>query len=409
MNDSISIINTRRVGYALCMAALLSAGMSTGTRFYYLIFFLLLAMLFIGLLSAAWTLFSLRFELKGVRARVTRGDNLMTLFSVRHSSLLPVSAIHVELSVPSGVGGTQEINVTAPPFVSRAFRQVIPCPHRGVYEAGVTRITVTDIFGMIALSRKPGIKLVRVEVRPRVANAEPMLLKNVDMGPEFRSTASEDNASPADVRKWVDGDELKKVHWKLSLRKQELMVRTYEESARPDTLVIPDLQTVSTLTDQRLTIEDCVCEASLNAAKAQLEAGYPVRMPLTNAHPAELAAQFPADFPAFIDAMLRVPFDSPYDYERVLMLMQARMQRTGGAVLITARLTSRIADTALRMQQSGITTRLIWVSDDDREDSMTMLERLRMGNVKAERLDPWTYDRPVVSKAPARDGVDEYD
>ena len=279
------ILNARRVGYALCMLALLAAGLSTGTRLYYLVFFMLLAMLLLGLISAAWTLWSVRLELKGVKARVIRGEKLMTVFSVKHTSLLPVSAIRVELSVPSGYSAAQTVNVTTPPFASRTFRQVLGCPHRGVYKAGVTKISMEDVFGMIRLSRRPNMKLARMEVIPRVEDIAPMLLKNADMGPEFRSTASEDTASPSDVRDWQDGDELKKVHWKLSLRKRELMVRTYEESARPDTLIIPDLQRVTTLRDQQLSLEDCVCAAALDAAKAQLQAGYPVRLPLTNAPP----------------------------------------------------------------------------------------------------------------------------
>ena len=89
------------------------------------------------------------------------------------------------------------------------------------------------------------------------------------------------------------------------------------------------------------------------------------------------------------DALLRVRFDSPYGYEQVLTLMLARFQRTGGAVLVTARLTTRIADMALRMQRYGVATRLVWVSDDERDESMTLIERLKMGGVQAERLDPW--------------------
>jgi len=191
------------------------------------------------------------------------------------------------------------------------------------------------------------------------------------------------------VRAWQEGDELKKVHWKLSLRKRELMVRTYEETARPDTLIIPDLGQATALKDQQLTLEDCVCEAALGAALAQLRAGYPVRMPLVGAQPTEIAGQFPADIPAFTDALLRARFDSPYGYEQVLTPMLARFQRTGGAVLVTARLTTRIADMALRMRQSGVATRLVWVSDDDRDESMALIERLKMGGVQAERLDPW--------------------
>ena len=296
------------------------------------------------------------------------------------------------LSLPSPCASNQEVNVSCPPFARRTFRQVIECPHRGVYEVGVARLSVTDAFGLVTLGRRPRLRLIRLEVAPKARAASPLRLSSADQGPQVIRRAAEDNASPSDVRAWQEGDELKKVHWKLSLRKRELLVRTYEETARPDTLVIPDLQQVTALRDTQLTLEDCVCEAALGAAKAQLRVGDPVRMPLVGARPREIAGQFPSELPAFTDAMLRCEFDSPYGFEQVLTLMLGRFQRTGGAVLVTARLSTRIADMALRMQQSGVATRLVWVSDDDREESMALIERLKMGGVRAERLDPWNLE-----------------
>ncbi|MBR2797453.1 MAG: DUF58 domain-containing protein [Clostridia bacterium] len=388
----MTLLCPRLAGYALVMLAMLAAGLSTGTRLYYLVFYALLAMLLLGFVAVLWTLVTLRVTLKGVATRVERGERIPAVFTVRHACPLPVAAIRVRLSVPSAYAPNQEVNVSCPPFARRTFRQVIECPHRGVYEVGVARLSVTDAFGLVTLGRRPGLRLVRLEVVPKARAASPLRLNSADQGPRVIRRAAEDNASPSDVRAWQEGDELKKVHWKLSLRKRELLVRTYEETARPDTLVIPDLQQVTALRDMQLTLEDCVCEAALGAAQAQLRAGDPVRMPLVGARPSEIAGQFPADLPAFADAMLRCAFDSPYGFEQVLTLMLGRFQRTGGAVLVTARLTTRIADIALRMQQSGVATRLVWVSDDDREESMAMIERLKMGGVMAERLDPWTLE-----------------
>ena len=397
----MSALNGRHAGWALIAATTLAAGLSTGVRIYYVIFFTLLAMPALGLLAAAWTLFTLEFDMKGVKARVTRGDTMITVFTVRHLSLLPVSAIRVELSVPSAYSPSRQVNVTAPPFARKTFRSVIDCPHRGVFDAGVTRIRVTDVFGLITLSRAPGFKLVRLEVAPKSSTVSPMALTSIDMGPETRSRASEDNASPSDIRTWQQGDELKKVHWKQSLRRRELMVRTYEETARPDTLILPDLSSFTELRDQQLTLEDCVCEACLSAAQAQLDAGYPVRMPLVSAHPGEVAGQHPADIDRFRDALMRVRFDSPYGYEQALMLMQPRLQRTGGIVLATARLDTRVAALTVRLKRAGIAVKLIWVSDDDGDEAMAMLERLKMAGVLAERLDPWG-----ASEAPEGDAYD---
>ena len=388
----MSISASRRAGYALVMAAALAAGLSTGNRLYYLVFTALLMMLVIGFVSALWMLASLRLETRGIRTRVDRGERIAAAITVRHTCPLPVSTIRIRMNVPSSYAPVQEISVSCPPFIKHSFRQVIQCPHRGIFEAGVTRISVVDMFGMIYLHR--GIKggTVKLEVMPRIRETEPMKLKTVDQGPQFMSRATEDSASPSDVRAWQDGDELKKVHWKLSLSKRQVLVHTYDESARPDTLIIPDLAVTAALRDQQLTQEDCVCETALSAAQAQLRAGYPVRMPLICARPREIAGQFPADISAFADLLLHVRFDSPYGYEQVLELMLSRFQRTGGAVLVTPRLTTRIADIAMRMQRSGISTRLVWVSEDDREESMALIERMKMDGVMAERLDPWTEE-----------------
>lgn len=385
-------MNIKLAAYIILAATLLMCGLSTGAQVYYLISFTLIILFALSVISVVWALLTVKVEMKGLKGRVERGETLMTIFTVRHLSLLPVSAIRLRLSVPSAFSPNQEISVPAMPFMKKPFRWRITCPHRGVFEAGVTRIFVSDLFGLVTLSKKSGMKLVKVDVAPKVPHAEHMELKGGDIGPETISRSDEDTASPSDVRKWQDGDPLKKVHWKLTARKREVMVRVYEESARPDTLIIPDLSEISAMKDQALELEDCVCEACAGMAKAQLDAGFPVLMPLTSKTPSEIAGQFPADMPAFVDALMRVKFDSPYEYEQVLMLMMRRMSRTGGAVIVTPHLTSRIADLAARMQHSGVQAKVIWISDTRLDQSLEMMERLKMENVQVARIDPWNME-----------------
>ncbi len=391
-------MNGRLIGSLFCMATLLAAGLATGTRIYYLLFDVLLAIMLLGLISALWTLWTLKIDMNGVKPRVTRGDTLMTVFTVRHASILPVASVRIQVNVPSSYAPTQEISVHTPPFTKRTFRHMIRCPHRGFYEAGVSKLSVNDMFGLFTVSRRPKQRLMRIEVLPKVPKTEEMELRTVDLGPEYVARASEDNASPSDIREWQDGDSLKKVHWKLSMRRREVLVRTYEETARPDTLILPDLSEVTALEDQQLTVEDCILESCLGAAKAQLDAGYPVRMPLVGAQPSEVDGQTPADLPGFVDALMRVRFDSPYSYEKVLMQMLGRMQRTGGAVLVTSKLTMRAADLMMRLQRGGVQVRFIWVSDEARDESLAILERLRMDGVDVHQHDPWQAETHHADK-----------
>lgn len=379
----------RLAGVAVTATVLFATGLSTGGRIYYLLFFSIVILTLLSLASVLWVLYSVQIDMKGVRPRVERGAALMTIFTVRHTSILPVSSIRIQLNVPSAFSAQQEISVSTPPYKKKTFRHMIRCPHRGSYEVGITRLRAKDMFGLFSISKKSGMKLLRVDVLPKSYEVDAMQLKASDTGPELRSRATEDAASPSDVRKWQEGDVLKKVHWKLTMRRRELMVRTYEESSRPDTLIVPDLAEIQALPDQALTIEDCVCEACLSQAEAQLEAGYPVRMPLLSARPGEISGQFPQDFAMFTDALMRVKFDSPYPYEQVQIQMLRRTTRTGGCVLVTPRLTTRVADMALKLSRSGVRVKLVWVTDSQNSQSLEMVERLKMENVEASLLNPW--------------------
>ena len=46
----------------------------------------------------------------------------------------------------------------------------------------------------------------------------------------------------------------------------------------------------------------------------------------------------------------------------------------------------------MRMHRSGIRTKLVWVSEDSREESLEMLERLKMSGVVVDRVDPWSSE-----------------
>lgn len=399
-------MKVRLIGVIAAMTALLAAALATGNKVYYNFFFLLLVMVFYAAASVVWTLFSVRVSMKGVKPRVARGERLMTIISVEHRCILPAGNIRIALNVPGSGASVQEISIAASPFAKKNYRNVIRCPHRGNYEVGIAKITVSDIFSLFEISHKSKKKLLRVDVYPQAVDVPCMQLQASDMGPEFRSRATEDAASPSDIRAWQDGDELKKVHWKLSLRKQELMVRTFEESARPDTLIIPDLSEITALNDQKLTLEDCICEAALSAAKAQLEEGFPVRMPLISRRPQEISEKTVLGIGGITDALMRVNFDSPYPYEQVLSLMLQRMQRTGGCIMVTAKINSRTVDMAMRMQRSGIRVKLIWVTDAQRSDTLEMLERMKMSGVIVEQADPWLGGY-TAAKPEVQSGMDE--
>ena len=382
-------MSTKAGGLAASALTLLIVGLSTGAAVYYLMFGMLAAMLALAAATALSTLLTVRIKLKTPRAQVVRGGSVTLNLFVKRYTLLPISEIVVFISSAADEGIFFRMPVTLGPFEGKDYRFALNCPHRGRFSVGPKRLEVSDAFGIFKFRRKIKTEQSALEVLPRVLHAAPMVLEPGDIGPQTRIRMAEDAASPSDVRAWREGDVLKKVHWKLTMRKRELMVRTYEESARPDTLILLDVSPINAIRSKALTIEDALCEAALSMVKAQLSADHPVRMPLTSQDPIELAGRGMADFSRFLEAVTHLNFDGQYLFEQLALVEMRRIQRTGGMILITARLTANIADAALNMRRSGMQVMFMWITDSPRTETMELLTRMSLGGVMTRRVNPW--------------------
>ena len=60
-------------------------------------------------------------------------------------------------------------------------------------------------------------------------------------------------------------------------------------------------------------------------------------------------------------------------------------------------------DIALRMLSRGVQVKLIWATDAPREESLQMVERLKMAGATVERIDPWAEDAPQAPRTAADD------
>ncbi len=114
-------------------------------------------------------------------------------------------------------------------------------PRRGICVVGDLRIETTDPFGL-ARRTVAGPTATRITVLPRIAEIAP---------PEFRVEAESHATAPpsnsfgtefASLREYTRGDDLRKVHWRTSARRDELVVRRDSEPVRPGCTVVLDVR-----------------------------------------------------------------------------------------------------------------------------------------------------------------------
>ena len=293
-------------------------------------------------------------------AEVSRGDSCPYTLSVSMLAPLPIAPLSLRVATPNG--RQSEFLLPARLFGTTASDNAFPCPHVGVFELGVLRVAFGDVFGFFSLAHSVKSPLIPVTVLPVPRETRPLATSPGEGESTSAQRAQADRTTPADTRAWQEGDELKRVHWKLSMRRQALMVHTYETPQRPDALILLDLAPPPAQGALRAGMIDALTETCAGVLKSLLDARRIARLPLSGDHPRELSGQEPQALAPMLRAIAQESFSRPTDFARVLLLASRRMRRTGSTAILTTNLTPHIADAVIALSRMGPRTRVYLIA-----------------------------------------------
>ena len=372
----------------ICTLALLLAAFSTGSPIFLaaaVLIVLVVGFSFLGVWQAARTL-EVHSDLSG--RSVQRGESVMLTVTVKHRGIIPVAPMLLELYATPD---TPETAVRLKDAPGRTQKLTLPfhAAHVGVSSPGVKSITVEDLFGLFSLTKQPSAARGELLVLPMPFQVEALTFAPGDSGLETMARATEDVTSPSDIRAYMPGDALKKIHWKLSARKRELVVRRFEEPVLPDCLVLMDCSPPPSWghPEAEADVRDALLETAASIVSSQMPTDHAVRLPLLGEHPVELDKAM--GMPMILENLARVDFSETDRFERVLLLETRRMRKVGSTVVISARLNSHMVDVMIRMRRMGPVVRLYLVTfTPDDPQVLRLISKLQQGEVEVCYVTP---------------------
>jgi uncharacterized protein (DUF58 family) len=205
-------------------------------------------MLYIGFLLIALAWLMTRYSLRGItidrRARSLRGtvgDIFEEHYEIINTSRIPKLWLEVvnETPIPNASGsrvltllrGRQKRSYTARTWLT----------HRGGYTLGPTQIASGDPFGIFRASQTLPANSSLV-VLPMIFNVNhflspPGLLPG---GKAIRRKSIDITPHAAGVREYVSGDPMKRIHWPTSIRRDQLMVKEFEQDPQAEVWLFID-------------------------------------------------------------------------------------------------------------------------------------------------------------------------
>lgn len=233
----------RRLLYVLVLAGTLLFQITNEN---YLARFLLALTIALPLVSLALSLpgmLKCRLELTSRPAEVNRGEPAVWTVEVNTFAGLPLSRVSLRLRMWNWLTmewSAQKLKLTGV-AKRRPVELTAPTGHCGALELEAERIRVYDYLGLFALPVPPPPPCA-ILCRPIPALRPPVVVPDGLRGPASpRSAAYAGPGEDYDLREYRPGDPMRSVHWKLSSKWDELIVRERSEAAAPLPLLTLDL------------------------------------------------------------------------------------------------------------------------------------------------------------------------
>lgn len=211
-------------------------------------FILLLSVLMLPVILLVFLLISvmfIRIKVSSDCITVERGKPVKIRVRITNRSFIPVSCCTITLKYK--FNDTIKKFSTSIPLSVKSVESVIiniSSTHCGVINCSIKNIKFNDFIGIFSIYKKTCFN-ESISVLPVIYPYETNVISNMNMDKDsniFSSSKSGDDPSEVyDLHEYRNGDIQNRIHWKLSSRSDEFIVREFSDPVSSQALLIPDL------------------------------------------------------------------------------------------------------------------------------------------------------------------------
>lgn len=213
-------------------------------------------------------------------SQVNLGDAIEGRIVLGQEGLLPAGVILLEDQVPHELGNRPRFVVDrAEMHWERDIRYPLSGMVRGRFHTGPLTVRTTDPFGLVQLDRQFHSR-TEVLVTPRVVPLGP--LRGIGGGgstgearPHRIGVVGQDDVL---VREYQQGDDVRRIHWRSTARRGEMMVRREEQAWDPCASILIDSRVLAHAGEGTRNSFEWAVSAAASIGNRFLDEGYSVEM-----------------------------------------------------------------------------------------------------------------------------------
>ncbi len=275
---------------------------------------------------------------------IVKGEKTPYFFVLSNQDYISYTDIRVEFLEDFSTPQNMELNQSycLIPGQRNEYHTEILCHYRGEYNIGVKSIVVTDFLGLMRI-RYPVHLNIRMSVLPKITEIDRISLSPLDEDSKLLRFSHYSSTEPPDceTRKYITGDSVKLINWKISAKKRELYVRQSSDSHNTGVVLIMDMMKISADDYTRIIMEDKIIECALTTADYLVKKRVSLTVVYEQNDMIRSRIDTPEQLKIFYSKCAGIKFNSTYSPEELYStLPQSHMN--GFVIFAVSRLTDKL-------------------------------------------------------------------
>jgi len=192
-------------------------------------------------------------------------------------------------------------------FGKKELEFIVSGNYRGAYEIGIEEVVLYDFLGLFKFKQKHDLKNM-LTITPRILPIKGIAVEPVTQDEVIskRHMQGEDYSIVSELRKYQPTDGYKKVHWKASAKRGELISKNYQEAERCVVTFYINNSSEEGSREENLELEDKMMEAVVSVMYYCNRFSHPISLNYIGG----TVMEFTMDFPHVYKVASGLPFES---------------------------------------------------------------------------------------------------
>lgn len=366
-----------------------------GGKLPYMFFYTTIIMPLVSIFIVLVISFRFKYIQEIDKNHIVKGDHVKLIFRIINEDIFLYPYIKVNFYGTNTIFFNQFISqrLSIEPFNIKDFSYDLECKYRGSYDIGIKSIEIEDFLGIFKYTYKVQ-ETKSVTVYPKITYLEKFYLKTnyLSEAHSIMNTKLEDMTTISDTRKYAYGDSLKRIHWKLSAKKNELISKNYQSTSQICATIFLDLQELNLTVEENTIIEDKLIDAAGAVIYYCLSQLIPINFVFYSDGIKNIKANSLLEFDEIYKILAKIRFKEEIPLDQLMEVYFEDYLLKTNVLIFTASLTYSLYNQIYKNKFSGNEISLIYISNEEltgekASESENILTNLPEINVMTYKLD----------------------